>query len=146
VIVAVAVVRVVQVALDEIVDVIAMRDGLMPAVPTVNVTLDVTAAHVVRRAGRRVRRVDGDRALVDVTVVRPMKVTVVHVVRVPGVGDRDVATAGAMLVFVLLVGLVLGHVHLVCPSCADERTSAMRWRVDATDAATRANRQPVSPA
>jgi hypothetical protein len=96
VVVAVAVVRVVEVALDQVVDVIAVRHAGMSAGGAVNVVGGVAGAAVVRRALRRVGRVDGDRVLVDMIAVDVVQVPVVEIVDVAGVLDREVAAVGAV--------------------------------------------------
>jgi hypothetical protein len=88
VVVAVAVVRVVEVALDQVVDVIAVRHAGVSAAGAVNVVGGVAGAAVVRRALRRVGRVDGDRVLVDVIAVDVVQVSIVEIVDVAGVLDR----------------------------------------------------------
>ena len=108
-IVAVPAVRVVQVPADEIVDVIAVRDRLVAAARAVGVTLRVSVASVRRRAVRGIACVDSDRALVDVTIVRAVKVPVVRVVGVSAVRDRGVPAAGAVGVVVLLVDPMVAH-------------------------------------
>ena len=64
------VVRVVQVAVDEVVDVIAMRDCLVTAVGTVHVRGVVARAGVIRGAVGGAGAADVDRMLVDVVVMR----------------------------------------------------------------------------
>jgi hypothetical protein len=77
VIVAVVAVRVVQVAVDEIIDVIAVRNRGVTASCGVDVPGSMAVACVVRRACRRVCRIDGDRALVGVIAVHHVQVTIV---------------------------------------------------------------------
>jgi len=80
VVVAVVAVRVVQVAADEVIDVVAVRHRLVPAALAVDVA-DLVAAAVVRRGTRgRVRGVDRQHVLVDVVAVRVVQVAVVQVV------------------------------------------------------------------
>lgn len=59
-IVAVVAVGVVQVSRDEVIDVVAVRHLLVTAGGAVGVRFVVTTASVVRGAGRRVGRVDGN--------------------------------------------------------------------------------------
>jgi hypothetical protein len=102
-VVAVAVVRVVEVTLDQIIGVIAVRHAGMSARGAVDVVGRVAGAAVVRRALRRVGRVDGDRVLIDVIAVDVMQVPIVEVVDVAGVLDREMAAAGAVNMVVALV-------------------------------------------
>jgi hypothetical protein len=96
---------IVAVPADEIVDVVAVRDRVVAAARAVRVTLRVSVARVRRRAVRGIACVDSDRALVDVTIVRAVKVPVVRVAGVSAVRDRGVPAAGAVGVVALLVDL-----------------------------------------
>jgi hypothetical protein len=82
VIVAVAIVRVVQVVVDEVVDVIAVRHLCVAARRSMHVPGLVPRAHVAGRAALGMRRIDRDRALVHVIAVRVMQVAIVQVVDV----------------------------------------------------------------
>jgi hypothetical protein len=109
VIVAVSGVRVMEVSSDEIVDVIAVGDGVVAAARAVRVSLRVAGARVRRSAGVGIRCVDADGALVDVALVRPVKVSIMDVVGMPGVRDRGVTAPGSVLVGMVLVGFVISH-------------------------------------
>lgn len=103
-----AVVRVVEVALDQVITVIAVRHARMSAAGAVDMIGGVAGAAVVRRALRRVGRVDRDRVLVDVIAVDAVQVSIVEIVDVAGVLDREVAAVGAVNVIVAWVDRV-GH-------------------------------------
>jgi hypothetical protein len=109
VVVAVVLVRVVQATIDEVVGVIVVRDGLVPALGAV----DMAAGIVVDSVGvpMWMLAVNCDGVLVDVVVVRMVEVPVVEVVDVPFVSHGGVPTAGTVLVVVLLVHRVVGHVR-----------------------------------
>ncbi len=100
-IVAVAGVRVVEVTVDEIVDVIAVRHRVVSATWAVGMVGRVGLAGVRRRACRRIRRVDGDHVFVVVPLVGAVQVTIVQVVDVVAVSDRDVTAAGTVYVRVI---------------------------------------------
>jgi hypothetical protein len=106
VVVAVAVVDVVQVALDQVVRVIAMRHGRVSAARAVDVAGGVAGAAVVRGAPGGVGRVDGDRVLVDVIAMDAVQVAIVEIVDVTGVLDRGMAATGAVYVVVAWVDRV----------------------------------------
>ena len=108
-VVAVVLVRVVQAPVDEVVSVIVVRDGLVPAAGTVDVTGGIVVGGVSVPVG--MLAVDCDGVLVDVVVVRTVEVPVVQVVDVPVVSHGGVATAGTMLMVVLLVDRMFGHVQ-----------------------------------
>jgi hypothetical protein len=91
--------RVVQVAVDEIVDVIAVGDGFVAATGAVLVVGRVTAAAVGRGAVGRVGSTDGERVLFDGSALgRVVQMAVVQVVGVPVVLDAGVPASGAVLV------------------------------------------------
>jgi hypothetical protein len=99
-------VRMMQVARDEVVDVVAVWDRLVSAARRVNMSLGVTRAAVRRGAGRRVGRPDIEDALVHVAVVPVVKMPVVEVVDVVAVADGEVAAVGAVNVIVIGMGAV----------------------------------------
>jgi hypothetical protein len=109
VVVAMAAVRVVEVSGDEVVDVIPVGHRVVAAARPMRVSLRMTLAGVRRRARSRVRPIDGQGALVDVSVVRPVEVSVVRVVGVRAMGDRGMAASGSVHVGMVVVNRVAGH-------------------------------------
>ncbi len=122
VVVAVPGVRVMQVAGDEVVDVVAMRYRFVPATRAVDMTLGVTCAAVRRRARGRIGRADLDDTLVDVAIVVVVEVAVVEVVDVVAMADREVATVGAVDVIVMRMGGV-AHGFFFLPWCGEVTTA-----------------------
>jgi hypothetical protein len=100
-IVAMAAMRVMQMAIDEIIDVIAVRDRLVAAAGAVFVVLGVAAAVVSRRAGGRVLAADAQAVFLDPFGAHVVQVAVVQVVDVALMLDGGVATRRAVLVIVL---------------------------------------------
>ena len=96
-----------QVSLDEVVGVVAVRDRLVAAVGTVLVACVVATARVIWRAGARIGLRHRDRVIVDVPLVRMMHVPVVQVVRMPLVRDRRVPATRTVLVIMSLVRVVI---------------------------------------
>jgi hypothetical protein len=137
VVVAVTIVRVVEMALDQVVGVIAMRHRRMAAVDAVDVTGGMAGAAMVRRALGRVGRVDRDRVLIDVIAVDVMQVPIVQIVDVAGVLDRGMAAVGTVN---MVMGLVDGVGHeisywAVARQCDGQRSDgpeefAMQRRID----------------
>jgi hypothetical protein len=105
VVVAVVAVRVVQVAADEVIGVVAVGHGLVAAAGAVLVGLVVAVAGVGRRAGGRVGGADRQAVLLDAAAVGVVQVAVVQVIDVVFVLDGGVAAAGAVLVVVVFVRL-----------------------------------------
>ena len=105
-IIAVVAVRMVQVAVDEVVDVVAMRDSLVAAVRTMDVPWFVTAAGVSRSAGLGIRVTDGKGVFFNgSSICLMMKVSVMQVVDVSLVLDGRVTAACSVLVIVILMAL-----------------------------------------
>jgi hypothetical protein len=121
VVVAVLAVRVVEVAVHEVVDVIAMRDRRVPTAGAVHMVLRVAGAGMARRAVGRVRGVDANGALVDVAFVGVVEVPIVEVIDVVTVADGRVAAARAVDV---VVRLVRGMSHRGVPFFRGESSSA----------------------
>jgi len=106
-------VRVMQPAVDDVVEVIAMRDGLVAAAGAVDMAALAAGGDAVVTA-IRIGRAHLDDVLVVVRLaahlVRMMQVAIVQVVHVVAVADGLVAAAGAVLVVVMRMGLAgLGH-------------------------------------
>ena len=108
-IVAMAVVGVMQVATDEVIGMITVGHGLMAAAGTVDVAGIMRATLMRRRTGVGVPGRDLDAALVDVVAVHGVEAAVVEVVDVIAVADGRVAAALAVDVGMLRVDPVLGH-------------------------------------
>ncbi len=107
-VIAVAVVRVVQVIADAVVDVVAVGHALVAAVGTMNMIALVRHAGVRRGAEARVVAAHGEGVLVGVVAVDEVEMSVVEVVGVILVADTDVAAIGAVGVVVIGVRLT-GH-------------------------------------
>jgi len=108
--IAVTVVRMVKVTVDEIVDVIAMRNGGMTAAGTMAMSFVMGAAGVTIRARLRVRLTHCDGVFVDVAVMVVVQMPVVEIVDVIVVADREVSTVVSVNVTVILVRTVWnGH-------------------------------------
>jgi hypothetical protein len=98
VVVAVVAMRVVKVAADEVVDVIAVRNRLVSAVRSVLMVGVVLGAVVIGRAVAGVRFADGERVALDAPRVMVVQLAVVEMVDVIVVADGGVAAARAVLV------------------------------------------------
>jgi hypothetical protein len=112
VVVAVGPVRVMQMAADDIVDVVPVRDGLVTAVGAMCVGLRMFAAIVLRRAVRRVRGIHGKAVLVHMVAVDVVQVSVVEVIDMVAVLDRSMAAPRFVLMgvpFVHLAAALLRH-------------------------------------
>jgi hypothetical protein len=94
VVIAVSVVRVMQSAINQIINVIAVRNGCMAAVRAMNVLLVVALR--TERAFVGIRGADGDGVFVHVVAVRMMQMAVVKIIHVPIVHDGDVSAIFAM--------------------------------------------------
>lgn len=97
-----------QVPVDEVVDMVAVRHRFVPAVWAVHVRRSVPFARVVWRAVGRVVATDRHLVLVDVVAMNVVEMTVVEVVHVTVVLDGSVTTPRTVCVVVGKVGIA-GH-------------------------------------
>ncbi|KWF36867.1 hypothetical protein WL88_01400 [Burkholderia diffusa] len=114
VVITVVAMRVMKAAVDQIIDVIAVRYSLVPATRAVHMTrLMVTA---VRRTFVRIFRADLDLMFVDMIAVRMVQVAIMEIVYVVAMLDCGVTAVRAMLmVMVSMMGFVAGaHAYLLC--------------------------------
>jgi hypothetical protein len=103
VIIAVVAVRVMQMAANAVVDVVAVRDRFVATARAVHMTRRMATATVIRLAAVGILARDLDHVLVDVTLMRMVKMSIVQIVDVPGMAHGGVAAARAMLVGVVAV-------------------------------------------
>ena len=99
-IVAVSAVRVVQMAIHQVINMVAMRHGFVAAVGTVSVGLPMGSAAVVRRAFLRIRSGDLNLMVVHMIAVSVMQVAIVKIIGVAVVFHGSVPTVCAMHVAV----------------------------------------------
>jgi hypothetical protein len=93
VIVAMAVMRVVQMAVDEVINMVAVRHALVTAAWAVHVATVMPFARVIGRARRRIPAAAFQDVLVDMITVHMMQVTVVQIVGVAVVLESRVTAA-----------------------------------------------------
>jgi hypothetical protein len=114
VVIAVIAVRMVQVAIDEIIDVVPMRHGFVTARRAVNVARLMAATVVIRSALVGIFRIDRERMLVDVIAVHVMQMAVVQIVDMIVVLDRRMPTVRAVLMVVVgVMRFAAGGAHAV---------------------------------
>jgi hypothetical protein len=97
---------VVQVTVHQVIRMIAMGDGFMPAVGSMPVAGFVSPAVVIGRAIGRVPAVHLEPVIVDVILMGMVHVPVVQIVGVPVVHHGCMPAAGAMFVRMVRVGVV----------------------------------------
>lgn len=86
-------------AVDQIIDVVSVRNRLVSALGAMPVSCFVSAAAVVRRAAVGVYRGHCDDVLIVSAVPRMLEMTVIEVIHMPFVPHRDMPAMGAMHVF-----------------------------------------------
>lgn len=128
VIVAVVVVRVVQVPIHQIIDVIAMRHGFMAAVWTVHMARFVSATRVIRRADHRVAVVHCERVLIHVVAVRRVQMPVVQVVHMIVVHNGCVSAVLAVHMRMTFVDFVVAHASTFILGRGGEAVKRYSWR------------------
>jgi hypothetical protein len=109
VVVAVIAVRVMQVAVDQVVDVVPVRHGLVSASRTVHMIGVVPATSVLRRAPVWIGRRYLDGVLVDVIVMHMMQMAIVEIVHVVAVANGCMPARWTVLVGVVGVLGAGGH-------------------------------------
>jgi hypothetical protein len=102
-IVAMAAVRMVQMAIDEIIDMIGVWDALVSAARSMDVMRVMLATRMRRCAGRPVRRADFKDVFINVIAMHMVQVTVVQVIDMAVVLQGDMAATRGMCVGVILV-------------------------------------------
>ena len=120
-VVAVVSIRVMQISIHQVVDMISVRNSLMTAIGAMLVICIVSIAVVTTGAVGGIRGVDLELVLINVTVVERVKVSIVQVIGVVVVNNRGVAAILAVLMRMVLVDLVL--IRHRCLSC-EERQEA----------------------
>lgn len=120
-------VRMVQVPVDQVIDVIPVWDRLMAA-PRAVLMAGVMSGARVRRAGGRIRCRHFQHALVVVPFVRLMKMAVVQVVDVISMLDRGVTTTGTMLMRMILMYVMRHESMTPFASCQVRRTEPAALR------------------
>jgi len=109
VVVAVIAVREVQVAIDQVIHMVTVRDHFVPAAGAVDVIGTVTGAGVGRGAGYRVGGADGNHVFIDMIAVREVQVAIVQVIDVVIVTDGGMAAVRAVLMGVVWMLVTSGH-------------------------------------
>lgn len=102
--------RMVQVAIDKKIDMVAMRHRLVTATRTVLVRLVVSRALMRGCAGRGIRRIDLEPMLDDLVTVLMMQVSIVEIIHVSGMLDGSMTATRAMPVVVF--GVLVTHTRL----------------------------------
>ena len=126
-VVAMSVVRMVQVPRHDVIDVIAVGRGREAAAGSVAVLRVVRTAVVLRRALGGVDAVDLDRALDDLRSLHLVQVPIVQIVDVILVPDCHVTTIRPVHVLVLLMNLALGHCVLLDAGCWKPPALSIKW-------------------
>ncbi len=108
-----AIVRMVKMTVDEIVDMIAVWDRFVAAVGAMDMGAVVSTALVVRGADRGIRWREGDDMLINMAVVEMMKMTIVKVIDVIVVLDGGMTATGCVLMIVTGMSITFRHSGLI---------------------------------
>lgn len=109
VVVAVVAVRMMQMTVDQVIDVVAVRHRFVPAARPMHMTGAMASAVMLRRAAVRVGCADDDYVLVDMVAMHVMEVAVMQEIDVAFVAHRGVTALRAVLVVVMGVLGATGH-------------------------------------
>lgn len=127
-IVAVRSVRVMKVTRDEVVDVIAMRNGIVAAAWSMPVIRAVASAIVLRRAVGRILFPHAQPVLIEMAVVREVQVAVVQIISMPVVHNGCMAAAVAVPMRMTLVHFVWHLAPLMNADSAGRGARSRRCR------------------
>jgi hypothetical protein len=114
-----------QVAVDQVVNVTAMGNALMPTARAMYMTLLMSSTLVTRRTSLWIRRSDFKNVLVNATGVCVLQVAIMQVVGVTGVNDGYMAAGESVLMNKLL--MIGSFVYRDPPGC---KGSVARLTVD----------------
>lgn len=109
VVVAVIAVRMVQMTVDQVIDMVAVRHRFVAAAGSVRMSCAVAGTMMLRRAAVRVGGADGDHVLVDMVAMHVVQMAVVQEIDVAFVAHRSVTALRAVLVVVMGVLSAAGH-------------------------------------
>lgn len=110
VIVAVIAVRMMQVAVDQVVGMVAVGNGFMAAIRAVDVPLRMGTTIMAGRAGGRIGATDSHGVLFDRAIrVYMMKMAIMKIIDMIAMLERGVPAAGTVLVGVM--GVRMSHRH-----------------------------------
>ena len=134
-----------EVAANAVVDVVGVRNRLVAAAGTVDMTGFVSAAAMVRSAAVGVLPGDVDHVLVDMILMRVVEVTIVQIIDVAVVANGGVAASRPMLVSMVRMSRCAAGGHWVssfpCSGSADAAVSySTEWSIALrTNAKTRSS-------
>ena len=120
---------VVQMPIHNVVRVVAVRNGRMAAIGTVQMTLLMPATIMGRCAVGRIRCIDSKRVLFDFTTALVVQMTVVEIVDMPLMFDAGVPTTRPML---MRVSLVMSCHDLFLLPGNEVPSGMIPWRTSAT--------------
>lgn len=108
-------VRVMKVAVDKVVDVIAVRHRFVTAARSVHMARFVATTVVVRRATIRIFRADFDLVFVYMVAMRMVQMAIMKIIYVVAVLDCGVSAARAMLMVMvsMMRFIACGHACLL---------------------------------
>lgn len=109
-VVTVAVVRMMQMTVNQVTGVVAVRNGFMPAAGAVDVVGRVTTANMVRGAPVRILGRDFDSVVLHVaTILLVVQMAVVQIVNVVAVLNGGMTAALTVVVIVMIALVVVSH-------------------------------------
>jgi hypothetical protein len=141
VIVAMVAVLAMKPPVDEIIDMVAVRYRLVPAIRAMDMAI-VALGCLSLGATVRVRIVNCDPVLVDMAVVRVVEMTVVQIVGMPVMANSDMAAIGPVLMGMVPMRLMLHRMlcrHSLSPSCSFNQRERGRSVPDRSERQGRTN-------
>ena len=100
-----------QVAIDQVIGMVTMRNGFVTAIGPMHMIRCVTAATVCWGASCGVRRADFDLVFINMIAMHMMQMAIVQIIHMIAMLDPCMTTTGTMLMSMILMRLTLfGHV------------------------------------
>lgn len=99
----------VQMTVDQIVDMVSVRHGLVATVRAVAMAGLMSVAAMGGRASSRVLRGDTEPMFIDMVAVRMVQMAIMQVVDVAVMGDGRMPAVGSVLMGMMLMGRVVVH-------------------------------------
>ena len=112
VVVAMVAMRMMEVAVHEVVNMVTMRNGGMPAFGAVNMLRGMFGGSISRRAFVGIGRINGDGMFIHMVAMRMMKMASLKVVYMPFMPDGGVAASGRVDVRRIRVGCMEMFAHI----------------------------------
>ena len=102
-VIAMTIVRMMEMSIDQIINMVAMRNCLMSTVRPMHMLRRVSGAFMLRRAVLRIGRGYANHMFIDMAFMRIMQMAIVQIINMVFVHDTGVAALGPMRMIMIFV-------------------------------------------